>query len=58
MTDVWLLFLFLLTLLTGFSCKTIEKHPYLTTQTPITLLSFNDGEINQVFLKTVEQTTD
>ena len=56
--DLRLLLLLLLTLLTGFGCKTIEKHPYLTTQTPITLLSSNDGEINQLFLKTVEQTTD
>jgi hypothetical protein len=39
-------------------CKTPNKHPYITTQTPITLLSSNDGEINQIFQKTVEQTTD
>ena len=58
MMDLRLLLLLLLNLLTGFGCKTIEKHPYLTTQTPITLLSSNDGEINQLFLKTVEQTTD
>ena len=46
------------TILATFGCKTASKHPYLTTQTPITLLSSNDGEINQIFLKTGDQTTD
>ncbi len=35
-----------------------EDRPYLTTQTPITLFSTNDGEYNQLFQLTDEQTTD
>ena len=32
--------------------------PYLTTQTPLTLFSTNDGEYNQLFQLTVDQKTD
>jgi len=35
-----------------------EDHPYLTTQSPITLFSTNDGEFNQVHLVNDESTTD
>ena len=35
-----------------------EDRPYLTTQSPITLFSTNDGEYNQLFQLTDEQTTD
>jgi len=35
-----------------------EDQPYLTTQTPLTLLSSNDGEFNQLFQLTDDQTTD
>ena len=35
-----------------------ERPPHLKTQTPITLLSSNDGEINQLFQLNSEQTTD
>ena len=35
-----------------------EDRPYLTTQTPLTLLSANDGEITQLFQLTDDQTTD
>ena len=45
-------------LLACLGCKTASDHPYLTTQTPITLLSSNDGEINQLFQLNSEQTTD
>ena len=39
-------------------CKSRDSRPYLTTQTPLTLLSSNDGEINQVYQLTEERTTD
>ena len=39
-------------------CKTTSDRPYLTTQTPLTLVSSNDGEYNQLFQLTDEQTTD
>ena len=45
-------------MMTCVGCKTASDHPYLTTQTPITLLSSNDGEINQLFQLNSEQTTD
>ena len=35
-----------------------EDWPYLTTRSPITLLSANDGEIAQLFQLTDDQTTD
>ena len=35
-----------------------EDRPYLTTQTPLTLLSSNDGEFNQLFQLTDDQATD
>jgi len=35
-----------------------EDRPYLTTQTPLTLFSTNDGEVNQLFQLTDGQTTD
>jgi len=35
-----------------------EDRPYLTTQTPLTLFSTNDGEYNQLFQLTDDQTTD
>ena len=35
-----------------------QDRPYLTTQSPLTLLSANDGEINQLFQLTDNQTTD
>ena len=35
-----------------------EERSYLTTQTSITLFSTNDGEVNQLFQLTDEQTTD
>ena len=35
-----------------------QKLPFLTTQTPLTLFSTNDGEFNQIFQLTEDQTTD
>ena len=35
-----------------------EDRPYLTTQTPLTLFSTNDGEFNQIFQLNEDQTTD
>ena len=35
-----------------------EERPYLTTKTPITLFSTNDGEVNQIYKLTDDQTTD
>jgi hypothetical protein len=35
-----------------------QDRPYLTTQSPITVFSTNDGEVNQLFQLTDEQTTD
>jgi WD40 repeat protein len=35
-----------------------DDRPYLTTQTPLTLVSSNDGEFNQIFQLTEEQTTE
>ena len=37
---------------------TAEDRPYLTTQSPITLFSTNDGEFNQVHLVNDENTTE
>ena len=58
MNKLKILLFFNLALILCSGCQSPNKHPYLTTQTPITLLSSNDGEINQLFQKTVEQTTD
>ena len=49
------------TVLLALSCAfdlAAQDRPYLTTQTPITLFSTNDGEVNQLFQLTDEQTTD
>ena len=35
-----------------------EERPYLTTQSPITLFSTNDGEFNQVHLVNDESATE
>ena len=45
-------------LMTCIGCKTTSDRPYLTTQTPLTLVSSNDGEFNQIFQLTEDQTTD
>jgi len=45
-------------LMTCIGCKTTSDRPYLTTQTPLTLVSSNDGEYNQLFQSTEDQTTD
>ena len=45
-------------LMTGLGCKTTTSQPYLTTQSPMTLISSNDGEYNQLFQLTDDQTTD
>ena len=45
-------------LMTGLGCKTTTSQPYLTTQSPMTLVSSNDGEYNQLFQLTDDQTTD
>ena len=45
-------------LITCIGCKTTNDRPYLTTQTPLTLVSSNDGEYNQLFQSTEDQTTD
>ena len=47
-----------LSALAGSHAVKAEERPYLTTQTPITLFSTNDGEVNQTYLLTDEQTTD
>ncbi len=44
--------------MTCIGCKTTSDRPYLTTQTPLTLVSSNDGEYNQLFQSTEDQTTD
>ena len=44
--------------MTCIGCKTTSDRPYLTTQTPLTLVSSNDGEYNQLFQLTEDQTTD
>ncbi|MEE2612115.1 MAG: hypothetical protein VYB24_08065, partial [Pseudomonadota bacterium] len=44
--------------MTCIGCKTTSDRPYLTTQTPLTLVSSNDGEYNQIFQLTEDQTTD
>jgi len=45
-------------LLLSVGCKSTSNKPYLTTQTPLTLVSSNDGEANQLKLTTVDGTTD
>ena len=35
-----------------------QEHPYLTTQSPVTLLSGNDGELAQLYQLTPDRTTD
>jgi len=45
-------------LITCIGCKSTSDRPYLTTQTPLTLVSSNDGEANQLMLTTVDGTTD
>ena len=35
-----------------------QDHPYLTTQSPVTLLSTSDGEYNQIYQLTEDRTTD
>ena len=47
-----------LSALSGPHAVKAEERPYLTTQTPITLFSTNDGEVNQTYLLKDEQTTD
>ena len=39
-------------------CQSNNTPPYLTTQTPLTLVSSNDEEYNQLFQLTDDQTTD
>ena len=48
----------LITLNAVFSNAMAEDRPYLTTQTPLTLFSTNDGEANQQFQLTEDQTTN
>ena len=42
------------------SISTLDDYdrPYITTQSPLTLLSSNDGEYNQIYQLTEDQTTD
>ena len=47
-----------LSALSGPHAVKAEDRPYLTTQSPITLVSSNDGEITQLFQLTDDQTTD
>ena len=44
--------------LAGSGAAASEERPYLTTQSPITLFSTNDGEVNQTYKLTDDQTTD
>ena len=41
-----------------FTTAVAQKLPFLTTQTPLTLFSTNDGEFNQIFQLNEDQTTD
>ena len=43
---------------TGISTLDDYDRPYITTQSPLTLLSSNDGEYNQLYQLTEDQTTD
>jgi hypothetical protein len=43
---------------TGVSTLDDYDRPYITTQSPLTLLSSNDGEYNQLYQLTEDQTTD
>ena len=43
---------------TGVSTLDDYDRPYITTQSPLTLLSSNDGEYNQIYQLTEDQTTD
>ena len=43
---------------TGVSAHDGYDRPYITTQSPLTLLSSNDGEYNQLYQLTEDRTTD
>ena len=49
---------FVVVFIAGLGCQTTTSRPYLTTQSPMTLFSTNDGEYNQIFQLTEDQTTD
>ena len=44
--------------LSGALVLAAQERPYLTTQSPLTLVSTNDGEVNQTYLLTDDQKTD
>ena len=54
----WALAILPMALWLGIGCQSNNPRPYLTTQTPLTLVSSNDGEFNQIFQLTEDQTTD
>ena len=54
----WSAYSAVLLALSGALVLAAQERPYLTTKTPITLFSTNDGEVNQVYKLTDDQTTD